>query len=296
MSAPSRSDLIGPALTAPARTLRVPQAAWSLVLLAPGLLLVIVLFVIPLLAAVWSAVTDRAGTLSAANFTTSFALYGRDILFTAAIVVLSVVLTAIISVLLAGFLTLAPRGATTRILGWLYRLPLFVPFVCIGQMMRSFLAKNGMMNNGLEAIGLLDPMAAGSLLDWRGIVISFVWKQVPFVTLMVAGAMAALDPGMVEAARNLGARRMRILFGIVLPQVTAPLTVGCVLTFVTLMSVLSVPMMISAESPTLITVDMAYRITTFGDYGVANALGVISYLLTAAAGWLYLRHAAKDAP
>ncbi len=122
-----------------------------------------------------------------------------------------------------------------------------MPFVCIGQMMRSFLAKNGMMNNGLEAIGLLDPLSAGSLLDWRGIVISFVWKQVPFVTLMVAGAMAALDPGLVEAARNLGARRVRILFGIVLPQVTAPLTVGCVLTFVTLMSVLSVPMMITAE-------------------------------------------------
>jgi putative spermidine/putrescine transport system permease protein len=295
MSAPSRSDLIGPALGAPARTRRLPEAFWGLVLLAPGLLLLVALFVVPLLAALWSAFSDKAGAFTTANFATSVSLYGRDILFTAGIVVLSVVLTAVISVLLAGFLTLTRRGPVTRILGWLYRLPLFVPFVCIGQMMRSFLAKNGMMNNGLEAIGLLDPLAAGSLLDWRGIVISFVWKQVPFVTLMVAGAMAALDPALVEAARNMGAGRVRVLLGIVLPLVTAPLTVGCVLTFVTLMSVLSVPMMLSSESPTLITVDMAYRITTFGDYGVANALGVISYLLTAVAGWLYLRHATGDA-
>jgi putative spermidine/putrescine transport system permease protein len=292
MSAPSRSEISGPAFRAP---FRIPQAVWGLVLLAPGLLLLVVLFVIPLISAVWSAITDKAGALTTANFALSVSLYGRDILFTAGIVVLSVALTAAISLLLSGILTLAPRGPTVRILAWLYRLPLFVPFVCIGQMMRSFLAKNGMMNNGLEAIGLLTPMSAGSLLDWRGIVISFVWKQVPFVTLMVAGAMAALDPGLIEAARNLGARRTRILFGIILPLVTGPLTVSCVLTCVTLMSVLSVPMMITADSPTMITVDMAYRINTFSDYGVANALGIISYLLTAAAGWLYLRHASGEA-
>ncbi len=40
---------------------------------------------------------------------------------------------------------------------------------------------------------------------------------------------------------------------------------------------LSVPMMINAQSPTMITVDMAFRINSYGDYGVANALGFISY-------------------
>jgi putative spermidine/putrescine transport system permease protein len=60
------------------------------------------------------------------------------------------------------------------------------------------------------------------------------------------------------------------------------------------MSVLSVPVMLTADSPTMITVDMAYRITTFGDYGTANALGVISYAITMLAGWFYLRHAARE--
>jgi hypothetical protein len=55
------------------------------------------------------------------------------------------------------------------------------------------------------------------------------------------------------------------------------------------MSVLSVPLMINAGSPTMITVDMAYRITSLLDYGVANALGVVSYIMTAAVAWLYLR-------
>ena len=60
------------------------------------------------------------------------------------------------------------------------------------------------------------------------------------------------------------------------------LLVGLVLSFVTMLSVLSVPMMIIGGSPTMITVDMAFRINAYGDYGVANALGFVSYLLAGA--------------
>jgi putative spermidine/putrescine transport system permease protein len=205
-----------------------------------------------------------------------------------------VAVTAAMAVLIGGYLTLGSNRATVAILAWLYRWPLFVPMVCAAQMMRSFLARNGMLNNGLIAAGLLTPAGAGSLLDWRGILVTFVWKQLPFVALMTAGAMAALDRSLIEAARDLGASRLRVLFGIVLPLVRAPLLVACVLTFVTLMSVLSVPVMLTADSPTMITVDMGYRITTFGDYGTADALGVISYAMTMVAAWIYLRDAARQ--
>ena len=63
-----------------------------------------------------------------------------------------------------------------------------------------------------------------------------------------------------------------LLFDIVLPQVRGTLLVGLVLSFVTMLSVLSVPLMINPNSPTMITVDVAYRISTLGDYAVANAL------------------------
>jgi len=46
----------------------------------------------------------------------------------------------------------------------------------------------------------------------------------------------------------------------VLPQVRGTLLVGLVLSFVTMLSVLSVPLMINPNSPTMITVDVAYRI------------------------------------
>jgi putative spermidine/putrescine transport system permease protein len=50
-----------------------------------------------------------------------------------------------------------------------------------------------------------------------------------------------------------------------------------------------VPMMISGGSTTMITVDMAFRVNSYVDYGVANALGFISYLIAGTAGWAYIR-------
>jgi ABC-type Fe3+ transport system permease subunit len=152
-----------------------------------------------------------------------------------------------------------------------------------------------MLNHVLIGGGLIEPLAAQSLLDWRGIVIAFVWKQVPFVTLLVAGAMASLETQHIEAARNIGAPRLRVLFDIVLPQVRGTLLVGLVLSFVTMLSVLSVPMMINPNSPTMMTVDVAYRINTHGDYAVANALCLLSLLVAAVGAAFYLRHAVAKA-
>ncbi len=71
------------------------------------------------------------------------------------------------------------------------------------------------------------------------------------------------------------------------------LLVGLVLSFVTMLSVLSVPLMINPNSPTMVTVDVAYRINTFADYAVANALCLLSLILAAGGAWFYLHHAVE---
>lgn len=260
----------------------------SIALAAPALALVAALFVYPLGFSLASAFTAEDG-VGLGNFAKAFELYRTDILFTLVIIAVSTALIGAASVAIGGYITLGGNKAAIAILAWLYRWPLFVPFIVAAQCMRTFLAKNGLMNNALVATGALDTVATQSFLDWRGIIVTFVWKQTPFVALMVAGAMAALDRSTIEAARNLGASRARILVEIVVPQVRATLMVGLILSFVTMMSVLSVPLMVSGGAPTMLTVDMAYRINSFGDYGVANALGFISYLMTGAVAWIYLR-------
>jgi ABC-type sugar transport system permease subunit len=274
---------------------RLSERSAGLLLISPALAVIAVFFLVPLGLSVQGAFTDKAGRFTLAHFEKSFDLYTNDMVFTVAIVLFSCALIALVAIAIAGYLTLGEHERTKAALRWLYRWPLFIPFVVTGQIMRTFLAKNGMLNHVLVGSGWIEPLAAQSLLDWRGIVIAFVWKQAPFVTLLLAGAMASIDAQHIEAARNLGAPRWRVLFGIVLPQVRGTLLVGLVLSFVTMLSVLSVPLMINPNSPTMMTVDVAYRISTHGDYAVANALCLVSLLFGAAGAWVYLRHAVRKA-
>jgi putative spermidine/putrescine transport system permease protein len=286
----SRTDRVFAPADAVVRRPPLPRPSLlGLLLVAPGLLLVAALFLYPLTFSLVSAFS-QGGAFTLAHFERAFELYSVDVRFTLFIVVTSTVLIALVSIVTAGVLTLSETPWLVAVLRALYRWPLFIPFIVAAQCMRTFLAKNGLMNNSLVALGVLEPLQTTSLLDWRGIIITFVWKQVPFVTLMLAGAMASLDRATIEAGRNLGASRVRVLVEIVLPQVGQTLLVGLVLSFVTMLSVLSVPLMVAGSQPTMLTVDMAFRINSYGDYATANALGVISYAMTAVVAWIYLRH------
>jgi putative spermidine/putrescine transport system permease protein len=271
----------------------IRSSALGILLVAPALVMIGALFLYPLGFSLAAAFTTADGALSLTHFSKAFELYSTDILFTLFIVIFSTLLTAVFSVAIAGVLTLGETPWLVASLRALYRWPLFIPFIVAAQCMRTFLAKNGLMNNSFVALGILEPLQTTSLLDWRGIVITFVWKQVPFVTLMLAGAMASLDRATIEAGRNLGASRPRVLVELILPQVMQTLLVGLVLSFVTMLSVLSVPMMVAGSQPTMLTVDMAFRINSYGDYATANALGVISYAIAGVAAWIYLRHNVK---
>lgn len=266
----------------------------AFLLVAPALALVMALFLYPLGFSIVSAFTDSDGGVSLVNFVKAFELYSIDILYTIFIVMVATAMTALLSLAIAGYLTLGETPWLVTGLAWLYRWPLFIPFIVAAQCMRTFLAKNGLMNNTAVAFGMLDPSQTISLLDWRGVLVTFIWKQTPFVALLIAGAMASLDRATIEAARNLGASKLRTLIEVVIPQVAPTLMVGSILSFVIMLSVLSVPMMVAGSQPTMLTVDMAFRINAYGDYAVANALGVISYLMTAVTAWIYLRRSVRE--
>jgi len=265
------------------------QRNLALLLIAPGFALVAALFLYPLCFSLISAFTGPEGGFSLQAFAKAWELYSGDVVFTVVIVVTSCLLTALLAIVIAGTLTLGENRYIVGTLKALYRWPLFIPFIVAAQCMRTFLAKNGLMNNSFVAMGLMEPLQAVSFLDWRGIIATFVWKQTPFVALLLAGALASIDRATLEAGRNLGASRLRVLVELALPQVMPQLLVALVLSFVTMLSVLSVPMMVAGSQPTMLTVDMAFRINAYGDYATANALGVITYLISAGAAIIYLK-------
>jgi putative spermidine/putrescine transport system permease protein len=54
-------------------------------------------------------------------------------------------------------------------------------------------------------------------------------------------------------------------------------------------------MLIGGKVPTTITVDIAHRVGYFRDFGVANALGVCSYVLVLITAAYYLRTKLREA-
>ena len=44
----------------------------------------------------------------------------------------------------------------------------------------------------------------------------------------------------------------------------------------------------------MITVDMAFRVNSYSDYGTANALGFVSYLIAGLGAWVYVRRNAAS--
>jgi len=77
---------------------------------------------------------------------------------------------------------------------------------------------------------------------------------------------------------------------ILLPMSKASLAVAGAFMFTSMLASFSVPLMIgSGEPPQMVMIDVFYRINYQGDYGTANALGVVSYLLAMGVAGYYLR-------
>ena len=261
-------------------------------LLLPAVGLMLVLYLYPFVASVFRSFLDKEGALTLANYAKAWDLYLRDILFSLGISLLSTTIAVVLSISLAAYLRLA-TGRVSRLVGFVYRFPLFIPFVVVAQMMRTFLAPHGFLNIFLAQLGLIDLDFPLRLFNWQGLTFGFVWKQVAFTTLIVLGGFAMVDNSYIEAARSVGARLPQVVIKVLVPMSLTSIAVAVILVFTSVMGTFTLPFMILAGQPTTVTVDIAHRVTYFGDYGVANALGTITYLMVLVAAVYYLRHALR---
>ncbi|ACM22420.1 Binding-protein-dependent transport systems inner membrane component precursor [Thermotoga neapolitana DSM 4359] len=254
-------------------------------LILPALSVLGLLYVYPLTRAIWSSFYDKAGSFTLANYAKIFELYTRDIIYSVLMTVATVGVVLVISIVISSYL----RFKEWKFLDYMYRLPLFIPFLIVGHAMRIFLAPHGTLNSLLTRIlGVEElPGISGS---WAGLLFAFVWVMTPFATLIILGAFKALDPAYVEAAQNLGASKIRIVFDILIPLSKPSIMVAMILTFVRTISSLTIPLMVGPNKPNMITVDMMFRVNYFNDWGAANSLGVVSYLIVMALAIYYLRY------
>ena len=263
-------------------------------LLLPAVGLMLTLYAYPFVSSIYrSLLVKGEGALTLANYAKVWELYLRDVFFSLEISILSTTIAAVLSIALAAYLRLA-TGQFARLIGNVYRFPIFIPFVVVAQMMRTFLAPHGLLNIFLAQVGLINLEAPLQLLNWKGLTFGFAWKQAPFMTLIVLSGFEMVDDTYIEAARSVGAKLPRVIVRILMPMSRATISVALILAFTSTVGTFTLPyMLIGGKVPTTVTVDIAHRVTYFGDYGVANALGTLAYLMVFVAAIYYLRYTVK---
>jgi ABC-type spermidine/putrescine transport system permease subunit I len=263
------------------------------VLVFPAVMVILLLYLYPFLASFWKSFISKEGVLGLANYEKTLRLYRYDVLFTLGVTTLSTFIATVLSIFAAVYLRLS-KGWLSNSIGILYRLPIFLPFVVIAQMMRSFLAPHGTLNLFLAKLNLVNIENPLQLFNWAGLTFGFVWKQAPFMILIICGGFQMIDDSYIEAARSVGAKLPQIITKILIPMNKPTILIAVTLVFCSLVGCFSFPyMLIGGKSPVTITVDIAHRVNYFGDYGVANALGVFSYIMVSLLALYYVRSMMK---
>jgi len=270
-------------------------AFWLLpfLLLLPAAAFIFVLYLYPLISSVVrSFVFDQAGfTLN--NYSKAWALYKKDIIFTIEVAFYGTALSLILGLTIACYIRLS-QSRLARWLNSLSRLAIFLPYVIVGQMMRSFLAPHGFLNVILANLGIINLNNPIQFFNIKGLLFGFIWKEVPFISFLTLSSLQIIDDRYLEAARSVGAKTRHIVLKVLLPMIKPTVVIAGVLTFCTIVSTFTLPYMLVTESPTMVTVDIAHRVTYFRDYGVANALGVFLYLLATPMAVYYLRRVVQE--
>jgi ABC-type spermidine/putrescine transport system permease subunit I len=259
------------------------------ILVFPAVMLILLLYLYPFLSSFWKSFISKEGVLSLANYNKTLKLYQYDILFTMGVTMLSTLIATVLSILVAVYLRLS-KGWLTNSIGVLYRLPIFLPFVVVAQMMRSFLAPHGILNLFLAKLGFINIENPLQLFNWVGLTFGFVWKEAPFMILIILGGFQMIDNSYLEAAKSVGAKLPQIITKVLIPMNKPTILIAVTLVFCSLVGCFSFPyMLIGGKAPVTITVDIAHRVNYFGDYGVANALGVFSYIMVSLLALYYVR-------
>lgn len=262
-------------------------------LLLPAVGFMLLLYTYPFFLSIVRSFTSPAGGFTLAHYQKALSLYGRDVLFTLLVAVLGTAFATFLSVALASYIRLS-RSPVSRTVDGLYRIGIFLPYVVVAQMMRTFLAPHGLLNVFLANMGLVDIESPLQLFNIRGLTFSFIWKEVPFMAFIIGSGFQVIDNAFIEAARSLGARTRHVILRILIPMAWPTIAIAMVLTFCTIVGTFTLPYMLIGGAPTTVTVDIAHRVTYFGDYQVASALGVFLYLIVGGMAIYYLRRSVQE--
>jgi putative spermidine/putrescine transport system permease protein len=174
---------------------------------------------------------------------------------------LSTLLTLILAV--ASALALRRIGRFQRLVMYVYQLPITIPHLVIASAAIMLLSQSGLFARVATAAGLISqPAQFPVMINDRagvGIILAYVWKQVPFVGLFALSVLQSVGEEYEAAARTLGARPVQAVRHVLLPLVAPGLIPSSIIVFAFVFGAFEVPLLLGARYPSMLSV-LAYRL------------------------------------
>lgn len=252
----------------------VPMTA--AILLLPGAGYLALLFGLPLVLAVLASFGvltrgyDGGPTLAFHAELFGTRAYVDGLVFSTYLALVPTAVSLMISVPLAVLLAQSFPGR--RLFTALNKVPLVVPGIVAAFIVMTLFDRGGTAARMLAPLGLDLPKLVRD--DWAiGAVMATVWKTVPFMTLIVGGAMASINRDVILAARTLGAGPVATFWQIQIPLALPGITAATLLSFIGGMGAFAVPNLLGPVYPLPLSVHMYVNAFERANWGLVAAMG-----------------------
>lgn len=269
----------------------------GLLLVAAPVLLVCWLIIYPIVSAVARTVwlPNDAGEYGFTLETYAFFFSDRYSLDNLSLTLWTTLVCAILLLVICLPIALYLRFSTGRLPAYVQGLaifPMFVPSIILSYAFIRVLGPNGSVDIVLNALHL-PKMRSPYLTPW-GPVIGLVWDNIPLTVLILAAGLGGVSNQSIEAARDVGAGRLQVLWHIILPRISNSILVAVSFSILGIFSAFTLPYVLGPAAPEMMGPYMQRTFRELFDPTNAITQAVVSFGFCILFGLFYVRSVAKN--
>jgi|TARA_R110001583_G_scaffold348_5_gene3136 putrescine transport system permease protein len=189
---------------------------------------------------------------------------------------------------------IARSGSMARtILLSLVILPFWTSFLLRVYAWMSLLKKNGLVNDTLMSLGLIDQPLQILQTD-VAVYIGIVYTYLPFMILPLYTTLEKMDISLIEAAKDLGAKPWRAFCLVTLPLAKPGIIAGCLLVFIPAVGEFVIPSLLGGSDTLMIGRVLWDEFFLNRDWPLASAVAIIM-LIVLVGPIMFMRNGNKEA-
>ncbi len=187
------------------------------------------------------------------------------------------------------------RFSDSKVAGYVQGLaifPMFVPSIILSFAFIRVLGPNGTVDLLANAVGL--PKIRSPYLTPWGPVIGLVWDNIPLTVLILLSGLGNVSNQAIEAARDVGAGKLQVLWHIILPRIGNSVLVAISFAVLGIFSAFTLPYVLGPAAPEMIGPFMQRTFRELFDPRNAITQAVITFGFCIVFGLFYVRSVAKN--